>query len=294
MPPRLPDRQDAQARPLPAASPNYFSGAEVAARYARVRPFFHAEVAERLRAFAGVERFGRVLDVGCGSGQSSIALAAIAGQVIAIDASQSMLDHAEAGPNIGYRLGSAEQLNLAVGEEAGEFDLVSAASALHWFDQDRFYPQCRQVLAPGGLLAVYNDHFTAHMQGSDACKRWMRTRFAKRFPPPRRGMRDFDEKKAAEFGFTVVHHSSFSHLVPFTRQELIAYLLTRSNTLAPLARGEHSQPSVVEWLDRELLPIVPDGATGSFIFKCNLWLMRQAAAPPGAIESRPPAHKVRS
>jgi SAM-dependent methyltransferase len=241
-----------------------------------VRPFFHAEVAERVREFAGVERFGRVLDVGCGSGQSAIALAAIAGQVLAIDASQSMLDQAPARPNICYRLGFAEELGAeALNPEAWKFDLVSAGSALHWFDQEIFYAQCRLVLAEAGLLAVYNDHFTAHMEGSVACKRWMRTRFAKRFPPPKRGMRDIDLLQAAEYGFTVAHCSSFSHVVPFSREELIAYLLTRSNTLAVLARGEETQASVADWLDCELAPIVPDGATGSFIFKCNLWVMRK-------------------
>ena len=271
MPPSLLGRQSAKARTLPPAHANYFNSTEVAARYAKVRPFFHAEVAERVREFAAVERFERVLDVGCGSGQSSIALAAVAGQVTAVDASQSMLDQAPAHPKICYRLGCAEQL----GFEAGKFDLVSAGSALHWFDQERFYGQCREVLAEAGLLAIYNDHFTAHMEGSVACKRWMRTRFAKRFPPPRRGMRDIDLLQAARSGFTVAHHSSFSHLVPFTREELIAYLLTRSNTLALLARGDQTPASVSDWLDRELAPIVPDGTTGSFIFKCNLWVLRK-------------------
>jgi len=273
--PRLqPGRRGANA--LRAVPANYFSSAEVAERYARVRPFFHAEVAERVREFAGVERFGRVLDVGCGSGQSAIALASVAGQVIAIDASQSMLDQAPELPNVCYRLGLAEELNAErINPEAGKFDLVSAGSALHWFDQERFYAQCRQVLAEAGLLAVYNDHFTAHMEGSVACKRWMRTRFAKRFPPPRRGMRDFDEPRAAECGFMVAHRSSFSHVVRFTREEFIGYLLTRSNTLAVLARGEETVASVGDWLDGELKPIVPDGVEGAFIFKCNLWVMRR-------------------
>ena len=264
-------------RTPPAAHANYFNSAEVAARYARVRPFFHAEVAERLRNFAGVERFERVLDVGCGSGQSAIALAAVAGQVIAIDASQSMLN-AGAGASATSAIGLALPNNsiAELDPEAGKFDLVSAGSALHWFDQERFYAQCREVLAEPGLLAIYNDHFTAHMEGSVACKRWMRTRFAKRFPPPRRGMRDIDLLQAAESGFTVAHHSSFSHVVPFTREEMIAYLLTRSNTLAVLARGGQTQASVADWLDRELAPIVPDGATGEFIFKCNLWVLRQS------------------
>jgi SAM-dependent methyltransferase len=261
-------------RDLPPAKPtlpNYFTSSKVAARYTQVRPFFQDEVAERLLRFSGAVRFQRALDVGCGSGQSSIALAAIADQVIAMDASQGMLDHALPHPNIRYQLGVAEQLNFA----PEEFDLVSVGSALHWFDQDRFFAECRNVLAPAGVLAVYNDHFTAHLQDVVACKRWMRTRFAKRFPPPRRGMRDIDELKAIAGGFTIAHCSSFSHLVPFSRDEFIAYLLTRSNTLAAIRSGKETERSIVDWLANELAPIVPNGVTGSFIFKCNLWMLRK-------------------
>lgn len=270
MPPTAASRRGAKVCPPP--HPNYFNSAEIAARYTQVRPYYHAEVAERLRTFAGVERFGRVLDVGCGSGQSSIALAGIAGQVIAIDPSPSMLGAAQVHPRVLYQPGLAEELDFA----AGAFDLISAGSALHWFDQERFYGQCRRVLSPGGLLAIYNDHFTAHMEGSVACKRWMRTRFAKRYPPPLRGMRDIDEHRAAECGFRVVHRDSFSHLVSFSRQEFIAYLLTRSNTLAALAQGREMESTMIDWLECELAPIVPDRTAGSFIFKCNLWLMRAA------------------
>jgi ubiquinone/menaquinone biosynthesis C-methylase UbiE len=137
-----------------AALPNYFTSAEVAARYTEVRPFFHDEAVERLRKFAGVARFQRALDVGCGTGQSSIALAAVADQVAAIDPSEGMLKHASLRPNIAYQLGVAERLDFG----AGEFDLVSAGSALHWFDQDRFFAQCQKVLAPAGLLAVHRPY----------------------------------------------------------------------------------------------------------------------------------------
>ena len=66
----------------PTTLPNYFNAAEAAARYATARPYFHAEAAERVRSFAGVERFALAMDVGCGSGQSSVALAAVAEQVM--------------------------------------------------------------------------------------------------------------------------------------------------------------------------------------------------------------------
>jgi ubiquinone/menaquinone biosynthesis C-methylase UbiE len=269
--------QGAKLLSLPNAMPNYFADSDVAARYAKVRPFFHDEVVERLCRFTGVSHFRRALDVGCGSGQSSIALAAIADHVIAIDASQSMLNHARVSPRISYQLGCAEQLDFS----AGEFDLVSVGSALHWFDQDRFFAQCRNVLAPAGVLAVYNDHFTAHMQDVSACKRWMRTRFAKRYPAFRRGMRDMDEFKAAECGFEVAQCSSFNHLVGFSREEFIAYLLTSSNTLAAIRTAKETYESSVAWLDSELTPILPNGITGWFIFKCNIWLMRLGEAKAG-------------
>jgi len=265
--------------------PNYFNTAALAARYGRARPFFHGEVARRLRSFAGVQRFARVLDVGCGSGQSAVALAEIADEVIAIDPSPSMLAAAQRVSNVQYLLGAAERLDFAT----AHFDLVSVGSALHWFDQERFYAECHNVLSRDGLLAIYNDHFTAHMQGllggqqagtgvaadPAACKRWMRTRFAKRYRSPRRGMRDMDEQRAAECGFQVVQRGSFSHLVPFSRSEFIAYLLTRSNTLACVAEGRESESEIVEWLDGELAGIVPDRTRGMFIFKCNHWVLRR-------------------
>jgi hypothetical protein len=151
-------------------------------------------------------------------------------------------------------------------------------SALHWFDQQRFFAQAHRVLESAGALLVYNDHFTAHLQDVIACKRWMRTRFAKRFPPPRRGMRDLNEDTTIACGFEVAHRASFSHLVPFSREQFIAYLLTRSNTLAKIHSGRETHDSIVEWLQHELSPIVPDGVIGSFIFKCNFWILSKRRA----------------
>lgn len=122
-----------------ARAPNYFDSAGVAGRYARVRPRYHAEFARRLSSFAGVDRFAKILDVGCGTGHSSIALAEIAEQVIAIDPSPSMLGEALPKSNVGYKVGSAEHLQFA----AGEFDLIAAGSSLHWFDQERFTPNAK-------------------------------------------------------------------------------------------------------------------------------------------------------
>jgi SAM-dependent methyltransferase len=248
--------------------PNYFDDEAAAARYCRARPSCHAQAVEMIRSLSGVERFRRALDVGCGTGASTIALAAIAEEVIGIDSSPEMLAQAPATAGVSFRLGRAEFLDLD-----GEFDLIAVALALHWFQQESFYAGCRRLLAPGGVLAVYNDHFTTHMRHQPACSRWMRSRFARRFPQPRRGMRDLDEAIAIGCGFSIARRSSFERTVPWSRDEFVDYLLTRSHTLAPVQAGRESENSIAEWLHRELLPMLPDGATGEFVFKCNLWLL---------------------
>ncbi len=180
-----------------------------------------------------------------------------------------MIERAAARPNLHYQVGVAEELPFA----AGEFDLVSVGSAMHWFDQRRFYAECRRVLLPGGLLAVYNDHFTTHMEGVAAFHRWMRVGFGNRYPALR-GMKDIDQPCAIAAGFEISQASSFNHQVSFFRDDLITYLLTRSTTLAAIHAGKATAASIAAWLQDELRPFLPDGVAGKFIFKCNLWLLR--------------------
>ena len=54
-------------------------------------------------------------------------------------------------PKIEYRQAPAEESGLA----SGTVDLVTVATAVHWFDFDRFYAEVERVLAPGGALAVW-------------------------------------------------------------------------------------------------------------------------------------------
>ena len=278
-PPSEKPQPDKSASPVP----NYFAEAAVAARYRHARPFYHPQVVQWLCRESGCARFMQVLDVGCGAGHSTVALASVAERVTGIDAAQEMLQHAAASPGVSYRVGRAESLDFA----DAQFDLVTVASALHWFDQPRFYAECRRVLAPRGSLLVYNDHFTAHAPSVPDVKRWMRTSFARRYPRPKRGMRDFDEAAAQAGGFRVVRCGSFEHLVSFTRQEFIAYLLTRSNTLAQVKCGRETADLAAQWMDAELAAVLPGTQCAEFLFKCNLWLLRMqepgADAPPPAI-----------
>lgn len=120
-----------------------------AAAYSRYRPGYPPE----LIACAADCAPGRGLAVDCatGNGQAAVALAAHFGRVVAVDASRAQLERATAHPRVEYVCAPAERLPLAT----GSVDLVAAAQAAHWFDFERFHAECRRVLVPGGIVAVW-------------------------------------------------------------------------------------------------------------------------------------------
>jgi SAM-dependent methyltransferase len=120
-----------------------------AAAYSRYRPGYPPELIEFVVSCAP----NRSLAVDCatGNGQAAVALAEHFDAVIAVDASRAQIEKAARHPNVQYVCTRAERLPVADGSVA----LVAAAQAAHWFDFERFYAECRRVLAPGGVFAAW-------------------------------------------------------------------------------------------------------------------------------------------
>jgi ubiquinone/menaquinone biosynthesis C-methylase UbiE len=120
----------------------------------------HASGADlsRLRELAGALRPARALDLGCGAGHASYALAS-AGvmQVVACDPSPGMLavvaeEAARRGmAGITVREAAAEALPFA----DHSFDFIATRfSAHHWRNVPAAMAECARVLAPGGRMVV--------------------------------------------------------------------------------------------------------------------------------------------
>jgi demethylmenaquinone methyltransferase/2-methoxy-6-polyprenyl-1,4-benzoquinol methylase len=113
------------------------------------------EVARRLEA--GTSETPRILDVGCGTGDLSIAFSSV-GEVTGCDFSHEMLTRgvrkaACATPRFPIRLLEADALNLPFANET--FDAAVSAFVLrNLADIDRGLGEMRRVLRPGGVLGV--------------------------------------------------------------------------------------------------------------------------------------------
>lgn len=119
------------------------------AAYSRYRPAYPESLVE----FVAAQAPGRQAAVDCatGNGQAAVALAGHFGTVLAVDGSSSQLSRARPHPRVHYAAAFAERLPL----RDRSVQLVTAAQAAHWFDFDRFHAECRRVLVPDGVVALW-------------------------------------------------------------------------------------------------------------------------------------------
>jgi SAM-dependent methyltransferase len=124
-------------------------------KYASIRPSYPNELFECL---ANNTENNLALDIGTGNGQCAYGLSKYYKNVIGIDISQKQLDSAYKRKNIEYYCVPAEfneyHMKLFNGKQ---FDLITCAQSLHFFDLNIFYNNIKQILKPNtGLFVAWS------------------------------------------------------------------------------------------------------------------------------------------
>ena len=136
------------------AFPDLFAG--TAHYYARYRVGYPPAMLDDLATACGLDGRGRLLDLGCGTGQLAIPLSDRFEAVVGVDASAEMIAEARrqadaaGAADISWFVLPAEEITPAL----GRFRLVTIGGAFHWMRHDEVMRRCREVLEPGGALAL--------------------------------------------------------------------------------------------------------------------------------------------
>ena len=133
-----------------------------ASDYARFRPSYPSQLFDELAQRSGAR--GLAIDLGCGNGQASAALARRFERVIGVDPSQAQLDQAPALANARFACAAAESTGLA----GGEADLITVAQAFHWFKLPQAFEEIQRLAKPGGLVALWSYGHCRISPGVDA------------------------------------------------------------------------------------------------------------------------------
>jgi SAM-dependent methyltransferase len=131
------------------AAPDY---SPFARQYALSRPGYPAGLFAYLSSL--VDRHLLAWDCATGNGQAALELVKHFERVIGTDISEEQIKHAVQHPRIAYHVARSDQSGIS----GTSVDLITVASAIHWFDLDSFYKEVQRVLRPGGILAAWSYH----------------------------------------------------------------------------------------------------------------------------------------
>jgi ubiquinone/menaquinone biosynthesis C-methylase UbiE len=127
--------------------------------YARYRPGYPKQFFKHLVRTFKLDGTGRLLDLGCGTGQLAIPLAPYFNEVVAMDPDLAMLREGRRvakkakAKNIRWVRGSSETL----GPRTGAFRLVVMGRSFHWMNQKRALAKLYKIVKPGGGIVIVSE-----------------------------------------------------------------------------------------------------------------------------------------
>lgn len=211
---------------------DYFSSH--AKLYAAFRPSYPQELYNFL--LQHLKGRDKAWDCATGNGQVASALSPYFKEIHATDISRQQLEQADAKSNIFYSVSPAEKTTF----NNHQFDLITVAQALHWFNLSGFYKEVKRTGKPGGILAVWGyshlsineeiDSFILHFYDHTVGPYWDSARRLVE-----------DAYRSIPFPFEEISTPGFQMAFQWTLAQLAGYLTTWSSTQKYI-REHHTDP----------------------------------------------------
>ena len=128
---------------------------EVALLYDAARPGYPEALFDNVVALSGIPPGGRILEIGCGTGQATLPFARRGYRILCIELGENLAAVARhklrAYPGADVRTGAFEEWRV----EGAAVDLAISATAFHWLDPAVAYPKTARALKSGGAIALF-------------------------------------------------------------------------------------------------------------------------------------------
>ncbi|RYF79099.1 MAG: class I SAM-dependent methyltransferase, partial [Chitinophagaceae bacterium] len=190
--------------------------------YAKYRPTYTAELFDYILGFVPAKDCA--WDCATGSGQAANALAESFKRVEATDISEAQLKNAVQKENIHYSISAAEQTSFP----DNSFDLITVATAYHWFNWKAFFNETTRVGKEGCVVAAWSYHvFYCKDENVTAIIGHFYHDIIKPYWDPERRFVD-DRYTTVEFDFEPLPTKDFDLVKQWTKEDFFGYLSTWS------------------------------------------------------------------
>ncbi len=241
---------------------DYFSKQSKA--YAAFRPAYPPELYDFIFQF--ISNRSDAWDCATGNGQVARYLAEHFDKVYASDISPQQVSNAFKANNIFYSIAPAERS----GFPDRQFDLITVAQAIHWFDLLSFYREVKRVARPGAMLAVWG---YAMLTVNEPVDRLYLDFYENKVGPYWDGARRLVENHYRDipFPFEEINCPEFTIQVSWTLEQFTGYLTSWSAT-QKYTEANHDDP--VKHLARQLKSHWREGEVKSVSFPVFMRLGR--------------------
>lgn len=232
--------------------------------YARYRPGYPAAFLDDLVQRLGLHGPGRLLDLGCGTGQLALPLAAHVTEAVGMDPEPDMLAEAnrqaqqQAVTNVRWIQGDSADLP----GDLGHFTLITMGRSFHWMDREQVLIALDEIVDDEGSLVIANDSnlvlpSTPWQQAVQEVQRRFLPPDHQHGPPPAAGTSHSHEQVLANSAFGQVNRQVYHYMRRWNIEEVIGYLYSTSLPLRRLL-GDR-RPAFEDTIRSTLLAIEPSG-----------------------------------
>lgn len=153
------------------------------------------------------------------------------------------------------------------------YDMVTAAGVINWVDREQFLDTMNTVMAPGGLLVIYDFWITDRMAANEAYTDWYQKRYLAEFPKPPR-QEDIWQQSDLDKDFIMEGQVTYEMQHTFDMHDFIAFMMIQSNVNVQIESGEKSAEEVEGWMKETLSPIF-GGENRTLLFESYNWYIRR-------------------